>query len=229
MPKKLPRKKRMSPSEEAAALVAQSLANIRKKLAGGGSLTRTEIKMLEEHAAAGKVESVTFAKTKTDLAKALGISRFTLYEILKKPGCPKSRANGEWPIAEFRAFYVPGKNVVPKTDTPDAGSNGATEEEPKTGSRRERLLCERLEKTIAHEEWAREQERKLWERKDKVAERIRRCNTKVRQEVERRLLQVAPSEYAEVKGDPAECAKINERHLEEAFRFLQGELKLVPK
>lgn len=220
MPNKIAKQK-LTPVEEADAIIAQNLANIRKKLARGGSLTKQEIKTLED-SAHGKSDR-KFCRTQVELAEALGISTVTLWRVLKREGCPQKLPSGNYPVEEIRAFYRPGSNIVPKTDEPDPSTPPG--EEPKQGSRRERLLCERLEKLIAHEEWEREIARRQWMKREEVAERIRMANTKVRNEIERRLFQVAPAEYAEVQGEPQECAAINRRHLEEAFTFLQSEVK----
>jgi predicted DNA-binding transcriptional regulator AlpA len=47
-----------------------------------------------------------YANNKTELAKAIGQSRTTLYQIMKLPGFPRPRADGRWPVEEVRKFVL---------------------------------------------------------------------------------------------------------------------------
>jgi hypothetical protein len=153
----------------------------------------------------------------------LGLSLSTLKRTLKRPGAPKARPNGNWNVDEVRAFHVPGNS---RTVIGEGGEKPATqegEEEPPAQSRREALLCQTIEEKLEFERWERECAKGLWKKKSEVRDDIVKCNAKVRQELERRLSQVAPQQYAQVNGDPAECARINKKHLSESFKFFATE------
>lgn len=47
-----------------------------------------------------------YARNKTEAAKLAGMSRTTLYEILRLPGAPAPRADGRWNVAEIRKFAL---------------------------------------------------------------------------------------------------------------------------
>ena len=47
-----------------------------------------------------------FARNKTEAAKLAGMSRTTLYELLRLPGAPPPRADGRWSVAAIRKFAL---------------------------------------------------------------------------------------------------------------------------
>src|SRR6266700_3227811 len=47
-----------------------------------------------------------YARNKTEAAKLAGMSRTTLYALMRLPGFPAPRADGRWCIAEIRKFAL---------------------------------------------------------------------------------------------------------------------------
>jgi hypothetical protein len=47
-----------------------------------------------------------FARNKTEAAKLAGISRTTLYQLMRMPGFPSPRADGRWSVAAIRKFAL---------------------------------------------------------------------------------------------------------------------------
>jgi len=79
--------------------------NVVKKVAAGRTLNATEIALIKAKAA-GSVETVTLAKDITELARALGVARQTLYEWRKNPDAPQAAANGSHDVIAWRDFIT---------------------------------------------------------------------------------------------------------------------------
>src|SRR5213078_3485027 len=47
-----------------------------------------------------------FANNKTEAARLAGMSRTTLYQLMRLPGFPAPRADGRWCVAEIRKFAL---------------------------------------------------------------------------------------------------------------------------
>src|SRR5258708_26367678 len=47
-----------------------------------------------------------FAQNKTEAAKLAGMSRTTLYQLIRLPGFPSPRADGRWSVAAIRKFAL---------------------------------------------------------------------------------------------------------------------------
>jgi len=47
-----------------------------------------------------------FAQNKTEAAKLAGMSRTTLYQLMRMPGFPAPRADGRWSVAAIRKFAL---------------------------------------------------------------------------------------------------------------------------
>src|SRR5438128_10083567 len=47
-----------------------------------------------------------YARNKTEAAKLAGMSRTTLYQLMRLPGFPAPRADGRWSVAAIRKFAL---------------------------------------------------------------------------------------------------------------------------
>jgi hypothetical protein len=99
-------------SEEAKPTLAPEVAekildadfqNVVRKVAAGKPLTVAERSRIEARAA-GRQETLAYAKTLVELAAVLGVTRRTLTGWQKMEGSPKALSNGMWPVADWREF-----------------------------------------------------------------------------------------------------------------------------
>src|SRR5690606_10424110 len=82
-------------------------ANVLKKLEGGKTLNASERALIQSIAEGGSPdEALAWAKTKVELANALGISRMTLdrWLKLKRNRPPRPAADGRWNVVEWKRW-----------------------------------------------------------------------------------------------------------------------------
>jgi DNA-binding XRE family transcriptional regulator len=92
------------PPEAAQKILSADFRNIVKKVREGKTLSQAELARVQSRAAKAKDESVAWAKTTTELAQVLGVTRQSLNRWRKLEGAPKPRSNGLHPVVEWRQF-----------------------------------------------------------------------------------------------------------------------------
>lgn len=114
--------KTIPPTEQLIERVLQqNLVNLTKKLKSGGSLTPAELNALraEISVRSGDKGSMSgYVRTQVELAECLGIERKTVQRWLKEPGNPGARADGRYPLQEWKEWAE--KNGKRIGDTIDA-------------------------------------------------------------------------------------------------------------
>jgi transposase-like protein len=88
----------------AQKIINADFKNIASKVSAGKTLTAQELARVQSKATKGNGASVTVAKTITELAEVLGISRQTLYRWRSMTGAPSPKPNGTHSIIEWRQF-----------------------------------------------------------------------------------------------------------------------------
>src|SRR5260370_36798233 len=58
------------------------------------------------------MKAIRFANNKTELAKAIGQSRTTLYRIMRLPDFPRPKADGRWPVEAVRKFVLKSAKTI---------------------------------------------------------------------------------------------------------------------
>jgi len=90
--------------EQAGILLKANYRNLVKKLQAGRTLSSGERNLLEAVQAGGEPEAKAFAHTQSELAKVLGVSRWTIQRAMKVEGHPETRPDGRLDIRAWRAF-----------------------------------------------------------------------------------------------------------------------------
>lgn len=208
-----------TPEEQAERALDDYRAALAAK-AKDGKLTKAQIEELKliRQGGGGK----TWVSNQTELAKELRTSRNTIKVWIKKKGAPECRQDGAYFVPAWKAFFRPsqgkvaGQGKMPENGQGDLG----VDDEP--GSLRDRLRNQIAQIEVKDKLFDLETKQKLWLRKSEISDAIRQCNEKVLAEMRRRFCQIAPSEYHAVSGDPTECKKINERHLNDVLKLLHA-------
>ena len=126
------------PPDIARKLLHKDLANLVKRVHGGGKLSRAERSMLQNLASAtGENTGPPFARNYVELAEILGVSRQAINGWRKRKDAPQPAPNGLHDVGEWREF-------MKRHDL--KGATAATDEE--TALRARKLLAEVEEREL---------------------------------------------------------------------------------
>ena len=86
-------------------VLKKNIVNIARKVSDGKTLSSFEAAQLQSVLDGGVTADVKpFVGNQVDLATALGCNRKTIQRWLKMPGCPGAQSNGNYCIADWKAF-----------------------------------------------------------------------------------------------------------------------------
>lgn len=91
-------------AEQAEVLLRANYRNLARKVHAGRTLAAGEINLLESIRAGSGPDARNFARTQTELAELLGVSRRTVQRAIKASGSPAVRADGRHDVTAWRAF-----------------------------------------------------------------------------------------------------------------------------
>lgn len=112
--------------ENARKALAIDLENLLRKVKSGKPLTRYERTLVEAKSAHREAAAVappllTFANSQAELAKQLAVSRQVIHYHTRQPGNPGRRADGRYPVMEWRSYLqAVGRLPMPSTTTTTA-------------------------------------------------------------------------------------------------------------
>jgi transcriptional regulator with XRE-family HTH domain len=91
-------------AQQAETILKANYRNLVKKVQAGKTLSAGEVNLLQSIQNGGKPEAITFAKTQSELAEVLGVSRKTIQRAMKLEGHPPPRPDGRLEVAAWRTF-----------------------------------------------------------------------------------------------------------------------------
>jgi len=128
--------------EQAALWLKADLVNLQKKLKDGKPLNVSERNLVRSMAAGENPSPVEYVNNVVELAQQLNVTRRTIQNWRKLPGCPEPETNGRWHVPSWRAF---------KAQHTGEGEDGEEINQAQAKARQILLQNERLEMKILRE------------------------------------------------------------------------------
>ena len=136
--------------EQASKILKADIANMVKKVASGRTLSTPEraiLKSINEGDEDEIVATVPFVRNQVELAELLGVNRNTIRRWKEEDGCPISRADGRYCVADWKVFARSKGHEIED----DESSSGATGSQTKAKAEQLFLQNERLRYKIGLE------------------------------------------------------------------------------
>ena len=104
--------------EQASVILKADLRNMVDRVGAGRTLSAGQRRLLESVKEGGGPEARAFVANQTELAQALGVSRWTIQRKLKQPGRPPPRPDGRLEVSAWREF-LRSSGTLDDEDTED--------------------------------------------------------------------------------------------------------------